>query len=84
MKIRVAHTPDADDAFMFYAMTHGKLDTWLEVEHVIEDIETLNRKASRGFMKLLPSPLTLTLYSTTSIEFSLLERVLGTATGQLL
>ena len=45
MKIRVAHTPDADDAFMFYAMTHGKVDTWLEIEHVIEDIETLNRKA---------------------------------------
>uniref|UniRef100_UPI0000683634 hypothetical protein AF1704 n=1 Tax=Archaeoglobus fulgidus (strain ATCC 49558 / DSM 4304 / JCM 9628 / NBRC 100126 / VC-16) TaxID=224325 RepID=UPI0000683634 len=44
-KIRVAHTPDADDAFMFYAMTHGKVDTWLEIEHVIEDIETLNRKA---------------------------------------
>ena len=45
MKIKVAHTPDADDAFMFYAMTHGKIDTWLEIEHVIEDIETLNRKA---------------------------------------
>ncbi len=45
MKIRVAHTPDADDAFMFYAMSNGKIDTWLEIEHVIEDIETLNRKA---------------------------------------
>ncbi|WP_290597737.1 MULTISPECIES: MqnA/MqnD/SBP family protein [unclassified Archaeoglobus] len=48
MKIKVAHTPDADDAFMFYAMTHGKIDTWLEIEHVIEDIETLNRKAFEG------------------------------------
>ncbi len=52
MKIRVAHTPDADDAFMFYAMTHGKLDTWLEVEHVIEDIETLNRKAFEGLYEV--------------------------------
>ncbi|WP_456469540.1 menaquinone biosynthesis family protein [Archaeoglobus sp.] len=48
MKITVAHTPDADDAFMFYAMTHGKVDSWLEIEHVIEDIETLNRKAFEG------------------------------------
>lgn len=45
MKIRVAHTPDADDAFMFYAMTHGKIETWLEIEHHIEDIEALNKKA---------------------------------------
>jgi len=48
MKVTVAHTPDADDAFMFYAMTHGKVDSWLEVEHIIEDIETLNRKAFEG------------------------------------
>ncbi|WP_202318909.1 menaquinone biosynthesis family protein [Archaeoglobus neptunius] len=46
--MKVAHTPDADDAFMFYAMTHGKVETWLEIEHVIEDIETLNRKALKG------------------------------------
>ncbi len=45
MRITVAHTPDADDAFMFYAMTHGKVESWLEIEHVIEDIETLNKKA---------------------------------------
>jgi 1,4-dihydroxy-6-naphthoate synthase len=45
MRVRVAHTPDADDAFMFYALTHGKIETWLEIEHVIEDIEALNKKA---------------------------------------
>ena len=45
MKIVVAHTPDADDAFMFYAMTAGKIETPFEVEHVIKDIETLNRLA---------------------------------------
>ncbi|AGK60983.1 1,4-dihydroxy-6-naphthoate synthase [Archaeoglobus sulfaticallidus PM70-1] len=45
VKLKVAHTPDADDAFMFYAMTHDEIDTWLEIEHVIEDIESLNRKA---------------------------------------
>jgi len=41
--LTVAHTPDADDAFMFYAMTSGKLP--IEVRHVIEDIESLNKKA---------------------------------------
>ncbi|RUM33473.1 MAG: ABC transporter substrate-binding protein [Archaeoglobus sp.] len=45
MKITVAHTPDADDAFMFYAMTAGKVEMPFEVEHVVRDIETLNRMA---------------------------------------
>ncbi len=41
----VAHTPDADDAFMFYALVSGKIKMDIEVEHVIEDIETLNKMA---------------------------------------
>lgn len=45
MKLRVAHTPDADDAFMFYAMMTGKIELDFEVEHIIEDIENLNRRA---------------------------------------
>lgn len=48
MILKVAHTPDPDDAFMFYALLKGKVDTWLEFEHVVEDIETLNRKALKG------------------------------------
>lgn len=47
--ITVAHSPDADDAFMFYALTHGKVDTgWLEVKHELCDIETLNQRAKTG------------------------------------
>ncbi|MCS7121243.1 MAG: ABC transporter substrate-binding protein [Archaeoglobaceae archaeon] len=46
--LKVAHTPDPDDAFMFYALMNKKVDTWLEFEHFIEDIETLNRKALKG------------------------------------
>ena len=45
MKLRVAHTPDADDAFMFYAMVEGKIPLSFEIEHFTEDIETLNRMA---------------------------------------
>jgi len=49
MRIRIAHSPDSDDAFMFYALTTGKIDTeGFQIEHVLADIETLNREALRG------------------------------------
>ena len=48
-KIRVAHSPDSDDAFMFYALATRKVDTGdLSYEHTLSDIETLNRKAMDG------------------------------------
>jgi len=44
--ITVAHSPDSDDAFMFYALATDKLDTGgLRFEHILSDIETLNQKA---------------------------------------
>jgi len=44
--IRIGHSPDPDDAFMFYALTAGKVKAQdIEVEHVLEDIESLNRRA---------------------------------------
>jgi 1,4-dihydroxy-6-naphthoate synthase len=47
--IRVAHSPDSDDAFMFYALANGLIDTGdLRFEHVLADIETLNRAAFDG------------------------------------
>ena len=49
MKITVAHSPDSDDAFMFYALANGKIDTdGLEIDQVLQDIETLNRARVRG------------------------------------
>jgi len=46
VKVSVGHTPDADDAFMFYGMFSGKItSTNFTVTHVIEDIENLNQKA---------------------------------------
>jgi 1,4-dihydroxy-6-naphthoate synthase len=48
-RIRIAHSPDSDDAFMFYALTQGLLDvSGLEIEHELADIETLNRRAFEG------------------------------------
>ena len=46
MKIRIAHSPDSDDAFMFYGLASGKVpSTGFELEYVLSDIETLNRAA---------------------------------------
>lgn len=47
--IRVAHSPDSDDAFMFYALAKDKIDTGeFRFDHVLSDIETLNQKARQG------------------------------------
>jgi 1,4-dihydroxy-6-naphthoate synthase len=47
--IRVAHSPDSDDAFMFYALAAGKVDTGdRRYRHELADIETLNRRALAG------------------------------------
>jgi len=47
--IQVAHSPDSDDAFMFYALATRKIDTGdLNYVHLLNDIETLNRKALEG------------------------------------
>jgi 1,4-dihydroxy-6-naphthoate synthase len=49
MRVRIAHSPDSDDAFMFYPLVKGEIDTeGLEIEHVLADIETLNREALKG------------------------------------
>jgi len=45
LEITLGHTPDADDAFMFYGIASGKVRSGFTVKHVIQDIETLNRRA---------------------------------------
>ncbi len=51
--IRVGHSPDPDDAFMFYALAAGKIDTGpYRFEHELVDIETLNRRAFSGELEL--------------------------------
>lgn len=52
-RIRVGHSPDPDDAFMFYALAKGKIDTGhYEFSHELVDIETLNRRALEGELEL--------------------------------
>ena len=47
--IHLAHSPDSDDAFMFYALADGQIDTQgISYVHELQDIETLNGRAMRG------------------------------------
>jgi len=51
--IRVGHSPDPDDAFMFHALANDKIDTGdLKFVHELQDIETLNRRALRGELEV--------------------------------
>ena len=51
--IRVGHSPDPDDAFMFHALANNKFDTGdLKFVHQLEDIETLNRRAMNGELEV--------------------------------
>jgi len=51
--IHVAHSPDSDDAFMFYALAEGKIDTeGLTYVHELQDIESLNQRALRAELEV--------------------------------
>jgi 1,4-dihydroxy-6-naphthoate synthase len=52
-RIRIGHSPDPDDAFMYYAIAKGRVDTaGYDVEQVLEDIESLNRRALLGELEV--------------------------------
>src|SRR5262249_37306656 len=51
--ITVGHSPDPDDAFMFFALAHDRIATaTLKFRHELQDIETLNRRALRGELEV--------------------------------
>jgi 1,4-dihydroxy-6-naphthoate synthase len=53
MLIRLGHSPDPDDAFMFWALADGRIDTrGFEFEHVLRDIQTLNEWALEGRLEV--------------------------------
>ncbi len=52
-QIRIGHSPDSDDAFMFYALANGLIPTdGFEIVQVAEDIESLNRRAVNGELEV--------------------------------
>lgn len=51
--VRIGHSPDPDDAFMFYALTAGKVKIeGVQIEHLLEDIESLNRRSRSGELEV--------------------------------
>lgn len=79
MKIRVGHSPDADDAFMFYALSHNKIATGdFEFEHILKDIETLNRWALQKELEV--TALSVHTYAYVSNNYALLPH--GASIGE--
>ena len=69
--IHVAHSPDSDDAFMFYALAAGKIDTeGLAYVHELQDIESLNQRAMRGELEV--TAVSIHAYAYLSDRYSLL------------
>lgn len=69
--IHVAHSPDSDDAFMFYALSEGKITTGeLEYVHELCDIESLNQRSRRGELEV--SAVSIHAYSYIADQYMLL------------
>jgi 1,4-dihydroxy-6-naphthoate synthase len=71
MDFLLGHSPDPDDAFMFYAMAEHKIDTrGHRFEHILQDIETLNQRALRGELHI--SAVSIHAYAYLADQYSLL------------
>jgi 1,4-dihydroxy-6-naphthoate synthase len=71
MDFLLGHSPDPDDAFMFYAMAEHKIDLrGHRFEHILQDIETLNQRALRG--ELHVSAVSIHAYAYLADKYSLL------------
>jgi 1,4-dihydroxy-6-naphthoate synthase len=72
MDFLLGHSPDPDDAFMFYAMAQHKIDTrGHRFEHILQDIETLNQRALRGELHI--SAVSIHAYAYLADKYSLLS-----------
>jgi 1,4-dihydroxy-6-naphthoate synthase len=70
-KLTLGHSPDSDDAFMFYGLAKGKIDSeGLEFEHILRDIQTLNEWAKDG--KLDTTAISLHAYAYVQDKYALL------------
>ena len=67
----LGHSPDPDDAFMFYAMAQGKIDMHgYRFEHILQDIQTLNERATRGELHI--SAVSIHAYAYVADKYALL------------
>ncbi len=69
--LTLGHSPDPDDAFMFYALAHGLIPTHgLRFQHILQDIQTLNEWATRGELDI--SAISIHAYAYVSEQYALL------------
>src|SRR5215470_19338679 len=69
--LTLGHSPDPDDAFMFYALAKGLVPTQgFRFEHVLQDIQTLNERATRGELDI--SAVSIHAYAYVSGQYALL------------
>lgn len=67
----LGHSPDPDDAFMFYALAKGKIETHgLRFDHILQDIQTLNERCTRGELDI--SAISIHAYAYVSSQYALL------------
>lgn len=71
MLIRLGHSPDSDDAFMFWGLAKGEVKTDLEFEHILRDIQTLNDWAKDG--KLESSAVSVHAFAYVADKYALLR-----------
>ena len=70
-KLTLGHSPDPDDAFMFYALAEGLIDTrGYAFEHILQDIQTLNERATRGELDI--TAISIHAYPSVCIDYALL------------
>ncbi|ARU40612.1 ABC transporter substrate-binding protein [Armatimonadetes bacterium Uphvl-Ar1] len=71
MKIRLGHSPDSDDAFMFWGLASGAVQSEFEFEHILRDIQTLNDWAKEG--KLESSAVSVHAFAYVADKYALLR-----------
>ncbi len=71
MKIRLGHSPDSDDAFMFWGLANGAVESDHEFEHILRDIQTLNEWAREG--KLESSAVSVHAFAYVADKYALLR-----------
>jgi len=70
-RLTLGHSPDPDDAFMFYALAEGLIDAGdYEFEHILQDIQTLNERATRGELDI--TAISIHAYAYVSDQYALL------------
>ena len=71
MTLTLGHSPDPDDAFMFYALARGLIPTGaFEFQHILQDIQTLNERATRGELDI--SAISIHAYAYVGDKYALL------------